>query len=138
MIRSIGIVLVIWGLIVQPLMAAMPMTMTDHSTHSTMVSDSSVMDHASGHHGTAQNVGEPSKAPCHEKTTDDTSSGSHNNCVFDCGTGFCASSCVSGGVATFQNPVINLCLQGSTLASSIRGACTRGLPSRIFHPPKYA
>ena len=57
MFRSIDIVLVIWGLIAQPLMAAMPAPMTDDSSHSLIMADSSIAASAMAHHG---NQEEPS------------------------------------------------------------------------------
>lgn len=137
MVRSIGIVLVIWGLIVQPLMAAVPVTVTDDATRSTMPSDSGAMGHARGHHAT-QDAGRPSEAPCHEKVTDDAASESCDSCGIDCMNGICASSCVIGGAAVFHRSAVNLDLPGSSSVAAISRARTYGLPSRIFHPPKHA
>jgi hypothetical protein len=134
MFRSIGIVLVIWGLIAQPLMAAMPAPMTDDSSHSLIMADSSIEASAMAHHG---NQEEPSKAPCHENTTDTASSESCDNCDIDCMNGICASSCVISGAAAFQKSSINLDLFSSTLGAASSGARAYGLPSRIFHPPKH-
>jgi hypothetical protein len=137
MIRSIGIVLVVWGLIVQPLMAAMPVLMADDSPHFSITSDSGVVAHAMGHHGD-QDVEEPSKASCHKNATDDASSESCDNCNNDCMNGICAPSCVISGAATFQQSSVNLDLLSSTSVAVSSGARAYGLPSRIFHPPKHA
>jgi hypothetical protein len=133
MIRLIGIALVIWGLIVQPLMAAMPAPMTDDSSYSAEMVDSGVMAHSMSD----QDAEEPSKAPCHEKTIDSASSESCDNCDIDCMNGICASSCVISGAAAFQKSSINLDLFSSTLGAASSGARAYGLPSRIFHPPKH-
>ena len=137
MIRSISIVLVIWGLIVQPLMAAMPAPMADDSPHSYITSDSSAVAHAKGHHGD-ENVEEPSKAPCHENATDVASSEPCDNCEMDCTNGICASSCVVSGAAALPNSSVNLDFLSSSSVAAISRARTYRLPSRIFHPPKHA
>lgn len=137
MIRLIGIALVIWGLIAQPLMAAMPAPMTGDSSHSAEMVDSGVMAHPMGHYG-AQDAEEQSKAPCHEKTTDSASSESCDNCDMDCMNGICVSSCVMSGAAAFQKSSVNLDLFSSSLVAAFSGARAYGLPSRIFHPPKHA
>lgn len=137
MIRSIGIVLVIWGLIVQPLMAATPSPVAGGSPHFLVASDSGVEAHAMEHHGD-QDVEEPSKAPCHKNATDDASSESCDHCNNDCMNGICASSCVISGAAAFQQSSVNLDLLSSTSVAASSGARAYGLPSRIFHPPKHA
>ena len=135
MIRLIGIVLVVWGLIVQPLMAAMPAPMSDDSSRSLAMVNSGVMAHTMEHHGAQE---EPSKAPCHENTTDPASSEPCDNCDIDCMSGICASSCVISGASAVQKSSINLDLFSSTLVAAFSGARPYGLPSRIFHPPKHA
>jgi len=137
MIRSIGIVLVIWGLIAQPLLAAMPAPMTDNSPRSLITTDSSAAVHSIGHHGN-QNVAKSSKAPCHENTTDDSSSEACDNCGMDCMNGSCVSSCVISGAAALQKSTLNFDLLSSSLVAASSGARAYGLPSRIFHPPKHA
>ncbi len=135
MFRSIGMVLVIWGLIAQPLMAAMPAPMTDDSSHSLIMVDPSIAASAMVHHG---NQEEPLKAPCHENTTETASSESCDNCDIDCMDGICASSCVISGAAAFQEFLVNIDLLNSSLTGTSFGARAYGLPSRIFHPPKHA
>jgi len=137
MIRSIGIVLVIWGLIVQPLMAAMPETLTDDTAPYSMAVDADGMANANGHHA-AQDTGQSSKAPCHEKETDNASSESCDNCDSDCMGGICGTACVISGAAAIQKSVNNFNLDSSITISSFSGARAYGLPSRIFHPPKHA
>ena len=140
MIRSIGIVLVLWGLIAQPLMAAMPASMADNSPrpHSSMASGFNAVARVMGHHDD-QNIEEPSKAPCHENAIDDASSEPCNNCDMDCMNGICASSCVGSGAVAFQKSSVNLDLLGSTLVAAFSGVRAHNeFPSRIFHPPKHA
>lgn len=135
MSRSMGIVLIIWGLIAQPLMAAMPAPMADDSPHSTIMLNPSVAAPAIEHHGAQEEL---SKAPCHENTTDASSSESCDNCDIDCMNGICASSCVISGAAAFQKSLVNFDLLSSSLTAASSGARAYGLPSRIFHPPKHA
>jgi hypothetical protein len=131
MIRSVGIVLIILGLIAQPLVTAMPMSMADDSSHSPVVVDSGAM----GHHSD-QGAEELAKAPCHESATDSASSESCDNCDMDCMNGICASSCLIGGAVAFQKQLVNIDLLSSTTVAASSGARAYGLPSRIFHPPK--
>ncbi len=133
MIRSIGTVLVIWGLIFQPLLAAMPAPMAGNSLHSLMALDFNVVPHAMENHGD-QSVEKLSKVPCHESGNGDGLSESCDNCDMDCVTGICASSCMICGAAAFQKSLDN----SSSFAAAFSGARAYGLPSRIFHPPKHA
>ncbi len=137
MIRLIGIGLVIWGLIVQPLMAAMPAPMMDDSSRSAGMVDSGVMAHSIGHHDD-KDTKEQSKAPCHEKTTNSASSESCENCDMDCMNAICASSCVMSGATAFQKSSVTIHLFNSSLVAESSGARAYALPSRIFHPPKHA
>ena len=142
MIRFVSIVIVMWGLIIQPLVAAaMPAKMmTDaDSTHSSMVADIDMSAHANGHHdNSSPTVEDSSKAPCHEKSSDGDSSEHCDNCDDSCAGGPCASSCSVGSSAAFQKISANLALNGNTLVTTATGAHSFGLPSRIFHPPKHA
>lgn len=137
MIRLIGIALIIWGLIAQPLMAAVPAPVTDESSHSIAMADSGVMAHAMGHHGD-QDVEGSSEASCHDNATDSAASESCDNCDMDCMNGICASSCVISGAAAFQKSSVNFDLFSSSLVAAFSEARAYGLPSRIFHPPKHA
>lgn len=101
MIRFVSIVIVIWGLIVQPLLAAaMPAKLIIDSTHSSMAVDlvagleTSV--HAGHHDDTAKSLGVSQKAPCHKKSADDSSSEHCDKCDDDFVCGSCAASCVVG------------------------------------------
>ncbi|WP_019531452.1 hypothetical protein [Dasania marina] len=145
MIRFVSIVIVIWGLIVQPLMAAaMPAKMMMDSSHSSvpvdrlmdMVADADVSAHARHHDGTAQLPGASPQVPCHEKSADDSSSEHCDMCSDNC---ICATSCVVGsGVAAFQTLPVNLLLNSHAQIISAIEPRSYALPSRIFHPPKHA
>ena len=144
MIRFVSIVIVIWGLVIQPLMAAaMPTKMMTDSTHSSMVvdrvADVDISVYAGNHDGSAQSLGDSPKASCHEKSADESSSEHCDKCGDNCANGPCATSCVVGsGVAAFQKISINLDLNSNTLVITTIEARIYGLPSRIFHPPKHA
>lgn len=137
MIHYISMVLVIWGLIVQPLSAAIPVQM-DHSTHYTKSSDTGRMAYPDGYHNSALNAGESSRFPCHENAVDEPSSEICDNCDINCANGLCASSCVVSGAVAVQNSGIKLDLKGRPPVTTSPGARTFGLPSPIFHPPKHS
>ena len=145
MIRFVSLVIVIGGLIVQPLVAAaMPAKMMMDSTHSSMVvdivagADTSV--HADAHHDNhSESPGSTSKAPCHEKSADASSSEHCDKCDDNCANGSCATSCVVGsGTAAFQKMSVNLGLSSNKLVITTTETRSYGLPSRIFHPPKHS
>ncbi len=132
MIRLIGIALVIWGLITQPLMADVPVSSTDNNPRTAISSDADAMFNNMEHHSD-QSSGEMSKTPCHENVADETC----DNCETECMDGMCGSSCISTGAAASQKLSVNLDLFSSSLVASSPGARAYGLPSRIFHPPKH-
>ncbi len=131
MLRLIGIALVIWGLITQPLMAAVPILSTDAKPRTAMSADADAMSHNMEHHSN-QSSGKMSKTPCHENVADKTC----DHCEAECMDGMCSSSCVSSGAAAFQKLSVNLDLFSSSLVAASPGARAYGLPFRIFHPPK--
>ena len=142
MIRFVSIVIVIWGLIFQPLMAAVipAKMMTDNTPHSSMVADRvagvDTSIHAEHHDDIVQSLGDSPKASCHEKSADESSS---KLCDNNCANGFCATSCVAGSsAAAVHNLLLNLSLNDRTFAMTTNGARIYGLSSRIFHPPKHA
>ncbi len=145
MIRFVSIVIVIWGLIFQPLMAAVipAKMMTDNTPHSSMVADRvagvDTSIHAEHHDDIVQSLGDSPKASCHEKSADEPSSKHCDNCDNNCANGSCATSCVAGSsVAAVHNLLLNISLNGRTFAMTTNGACIYRLSSRIFHPPKHA
>ena len=129
---SIVIVIVIWGLIVQPLMAAvMPVKMMTDNTHSSMVVAMAA--------DAAKSPEIFQKASCHEIRADESSPKHCDQCDNNCVNASCASSCVAGSsVAAIQKLPVNFGLKGTTVVTIINGARIFGLPSRIFHPPKHA
>ncbi len=139
MIRSIGIVLIIWGLIAQPLMAVVPASMVDDNSQSSTAPDANAVantvPNVIGHHD-GHDVEERSKAPCHGNDTDDASTETCDNCDKDCMNGACVSSCVINGAPAFHHSSIDLDLLSSPPITAPFGARAYGLPSRIFHPPK--
>lgn len=132
MIRPIGIALVIWGLIAQPLVAAVPVSMADGNSPAAMSSDADAMSH-NMEHPSSQGSGEMTKTPCHESVADETC----DDCEAECLDGMCGSPCVSSGAAVLQKSSVNLDLFSSSLVAVSSGAPAYGLPSRIFHPPKH-
>jgi len=141
MFRFVAIVIVSWGLIVQPLMAAaMPAKMMTDSTHSSMGVDPDASIDTQGHHdGLSQSAADPSKAPCHEKSADEPSQEHCSKCDKNCANGTCAASCgVVSNAAALQELFLSLRLNDSTQVISRTGTRTDGPPSRIFHPPKHA
>lgn len=138
MTRLICIVVVLWGLIVQPLMAAMPVSMLDNDgLASHPVLDIDVERGATKHQGD-MDIGDGSNAPCHGDTSTETPPRHCENCDVDCLNGVCASSCVTGSVAVLQLLTIKFDLFSCSFESAGAGARTHGLPSRIFHPPKHS
>lgn len=132
MIRFVGLVLIAWGLIVQPLMASMPAPINGSNSHASMTLDSNSTSHLMGPHSD-QHSGDTSQAPCHESSPDPC-----DNCNTDCMEGVCTSPCGGSGMAAFHKSIITpfLLVNASLLQSS--RAPTYALPSRIFHPPKHS
>lgn len=140
MIRLVGIALVIWGLIVQPLMAAMPMKMADSRMDAMGALDveKTVNVEVHGSHHT-QAVDKADKAPCDEGTVQDgvadngSAADACNNSVTDCVAGgaccgFCGAS-VSNTVFMGLEPQIN------APSDKISEYLVFGLISRIYRPP---
>lgn len=155
MIHYIGIVLVVWGLVTQPLMAnTMPMTMDDKESNTVMMSGLARSDrvvtavtvlsqnnlHEYGENGVGR-IEKKLKMPCHQTTANHSSA---HCCASDCVSGcsnsqLCSSSCINASASAVVlqthstqiagfNPVIFFSTNFQTLIS--------GLPSRIFHPPR--
>lgn len=139
MIRLVGIVLVIWGLIVQPLMAGMPTKMAKNSTHIGVALDVGMSVHAEGHVSHhVQKVSEATKAACHEGAIDGgSSSGTCDNCEFSCVSGVaCVSLCVLSGAAVNRELMV---VPESQITIVISAKTTRfgfDFFSRIYHPPR--
>ena len=152
MLRMIGIVLVIWGLIAQPLMAAMPDSMHLGESSSSMSMDDGDLDIVMSHPGTmgADQPSQPSQPPCHETAAEDaatqssTKSGTNSttmpctNCDSDCANGACASVCSPSTLAVLNQSLPKLERLSAVRVVGTSVALVQGLPVRIFHPPKHA
>lgn len=143
MIRFVSIVIVIWGLVVQPLMAAaMPIKMMEGTTYLPMTADTGMLVDTGGHDGDdfSLAVADSSKVSCHGNVPEEGSLARCDNCSEGCASGACASSCPVGSTpGAFQKMSTSLDLNNSALVITTTGARSYyGFPSRIFHPPKHA
>lgn len=143
MIRLVSIVIVIWGLVIQPLVAtAIPTNMArdNGSAHLPIIADVTISVHADGQNDDSSLAMEnSSKAPCHEKSPEEASPEHCDNCDDNCANGSCSSSCTMGSSPTaFQKISADLGLNSSSLIITTNGAISHRLPSRIFHPPKHS
>jgi hypothetical protein len=135
-IRFVGIVLVIWGLIFQPLMAALPAQIANNNTHVVMVSDTGMSSYGDVlSQDIAKDTSELSTPPCHEESVDKSSSSNCDNC--DCKTGSCTSHCAAL-VAAIQKSTVTPELKSTTQKLALFEAPTLGLPYLLFHPPKHS
>ncbi|MCB1688587.1 MAG: hypothetical protein KDI33_08880 [Halioglobus sp.] len=127
MVRFIGIAVLILGLIVQPLRAAVPDSMPVSDASSSMSMDHSRPD---GAHGTM--------SPCHEMAAEQAAPMSCPDCDDDCAGGSCASACSPGTLALLPPTLFNVDSFTAVQVAVAGDAPVQGLPSRIFHPPKHA
>jgi hypothetical protein len=127
MVRLIGIGLLILGLIVQPLMAAVPDAKPVSDASSSMSMDHSRPD---GAHETV--------APCHEMAAEQAAPMPCAACDDDCAGGACASVCSPGTLALLPPTLFNVDSFTAVQVAVAGEAPLQGLPSRIFHPPKHA
>lgn len=132
--RKIVIVLMIWGLIAQPLAAAvldfMPAT---NSTLSVMADGDSTL---TGHH--AMSDVETTNSPCHETADQAQASMDCADCDDGCANGACASSCLFSSPAVMSQVVSMHGCNSHARVIGINDALVQGIPPRIFHPPKRA
>jgi hypothetical protein len=140
MIRLVGIALVIWGLIVQPLMAGMPTKMANGSTSVEVVLDFGVVEHADknqSHHD--HNTHATTEPPCHDETAGSESpSGNCNSGTIDClNSGICASFCALSGVVLNLKSTFPLERHSTTPFFEIAEHPESGFPSYIYYPPKF-
>lgn len=135
MVRLVGIVLVILGLIFQPLMAAMPIELANQGTDTVATSNIDASAHVDGHenHHDQKVAGKLAEEPCHGGATEDGSaSDAHDGCVTVGGCcGICVAS-ISYNLIISSNPQINVPVIGK--AENL----VLGILSSIFHPPKHA
>jgi len=105
-----------------------------------MVADADTPVSVDAHHDNhSESPGSISKASCHEKSPDASSSEHCDKCDNNCANGPCVTSCVMGsGTAVSQATSVNLDLNSSALVISTTETRSYGLSSRIFHPPKHS
>ena len=136
MLHKIVTALMIWGLILQPLMAAVPGPMLADSSSTAVVVDRD--NNMAAHHAMSDDSASP--PPCHEMVDEVPDSMECANCDDGCASGACASSC------SFSAPTIlgqtlaltRLAGQSPVRAVATSDALVQGLLTRIFHPPKHA
>ena len=139
MIRLVGIVLVIWGLIFQPLVMSMPVNMNHHGSDAAAtfdVDENSHVDEHSNHH--AKEVGDKTgEAQSYGRVSDDrTTSEKHDDCASDCAN---AGNCCGVCTASLNHEVIVPSEQ--QISTPIFGNAEHlvlGILSSIYHPPKQA
>ncbi len=135
MVRLVGTVLVILGLIFQPLMAAMPIEMADHGTDTMAtinVDETALVDGHTYIHD--QKVGnKAAEEPCHGGAAEDGStSETHDGCIT---VGNCCGVCVasiSHNLIISSNPQINMHIVERAEHLVL------GILSSIYHPPKHS
>lgn len=132
--HKIVTVLMMWGLIIQPLAAAVPgPILADSSSAAVVVDTDNTMV---AHH--AMSDDNASTPPCHEMVDEVTESMDCANCDDGCASGACASSCSPSAPAILGQPLTRLAGQSPVRAVATSDALVQGLLTRIFHPPKHA
>jgi hypothetical protein len=126
MARIIGIAFVILGLVVQPLMAAIPDFIPVSDAPSSMSMDHSTADGA-----------QAAMAPCHEMAVEQTVPKSCMDCDDDCANGSCASACSLIMLALLAPSFFDVDSFTAVRVAVAGDALVQGLPARIFHPPKH-
>lgn len=133
MIRFISIFFIIWGLVAQPLVTAMPVDIESDKTQSSDIFTAPFTANDSQHNAN-QNAAE--QPPCHEKKVSESSKEPCEHCNSDCIAGLCGGSCLISGVAAIQFSTSNIVLAGNTVVSTTTDECISKFPPCIFHPPK--
>jgi hypothetical protein len=150
MIRYIGMILVVWGLITQPLMAAMPMAIDKHSDTEVLlgiatISDALMLNQRNLPEDGAGRAEDLLTTPCLQTTANDSSANcdhcDSSHCESDClSSRLCSSSsCISAGISAAAIQQYSTHFAGrnhSIFLSADFQALTFESPSRIFHPPK--
>tara|TARA_R110002049_G_scaffold308839_2_gene514416 strand:- start:4854 stop:5258 length:405 start_codon:yes stop_codon:yes gene_type:complete len=134
MLHKIVTALMIWGLILQPLVAAVPGPMLADSSSTVVVVDSD--NTMAAHH--AMSDDNASTPPCHEMVDEVPESMDCANCDDGCASGACASSCSLSAPAILGQTLTRLAGQSPVRAIATSDALVQGLLTRIFHPPKHA
>ena len=134
MLHRIVIALMIWGLILQPLTAAMPDLMPVDSSSTAVVVDSD--NTMAAHH--AMSDGSGSAPPCHDMVDEVPDSMDCANCDDGCASGACASSCSISSPAIIGQALIRVAGHAPARVAATSDVLVQGLLTRIFHPPKHA
>lgn len=139
MSRWVGIVLIIVGLIFQPVVAAVPNILADYQTGPVVSLNTSTPAHADTHdHHAQEAIHKNTQASCHKNAANgEPSSSAHDSEHIDClNSGTCASLCVlsAGAVSSVGLPKSNR--QATSAFLSISTHPGFNLLSRIYHPPK--
>ncbi len=137
MVRFFSLLLVISGLFMQSLMAAMPMKTTNANIM--LTASSPMVAQVNAHHNMASN-NSYELSPCHESTTtDELSAQACDHCSPSCvSSSLCVSACSISGMASISGFTFNLERTGSNIINAIFTEHIYIIPSPIFHPPKPA
>jgi len=134
MLHKIVMALMIWGLILQPLSAAVPDLMPADSSSTAVVVDSA--NSMAAHHSMSDN--NASAPPCHDMVDEVPDSMDCADCDDGCASGACASSCSVSSPTIVGQALTKLAGQSPVRAIVASDALVPGLLTRIFHPPKHA
>jgi len=136
-IRLVGIVLVIWGLIFQPLVMSMPVKMANHGSDTIVtfnVDPAAHVDEHTSHHG--KKAGNETDGAHHQEngSIGDLTSHANDDCENDC---LSAGNCCGVCAASLNHQAIKFAeLQISTPIVGNAEHLVLGVLSSIFHPPK--
>ena len=136
MAHKIVAALMIWGLILQPLSAAMPGQMSADTAESAVAVMVESEDTMAAHHAMSDS-GAP-MPPCHEMVEDVPDSMDCSNCNDECASGACLSSCSMSSPAITAQSLIRLAGHVPVRVVVANDALVPGPLTRIFHPPKHA
>lgn len=136
MIRLLGTLSLVLGLVFQSLAFAMPdfAAEIDAPVMFTEAADAA----ASSTHHAATAADQDSTMPCHEPVAELEEPGHCADCDGDCANGACAAACSLGAAAILGQPAL---VPYRTAAVPQVGATEGSLhtiAARIFHPPKHA
>lgn len=134
MLRKIVLVLMMWGLIAQPLMASVLDFMPADSSSSVVV-DSDIT--TTTHH--AVSTEETSASPCHEIADKAKAPATMDcaDCDGGCASQVCTSSCsLSSPAVINQSLPMHACHTLDRVVAA-NDALVQGIRPRIYHPPKH-
>ena len=133
MLNKIVMALMIWGLVLQPLTAAVPDLMpADSSSTAVVVIDS--VDAMASHHA----INDDDAPPCHDMVDEVQNSMDCADCEDGCASSVCASSCSFSSPAVVNQLMPKLAQHTPVRAVGSNDALIQGRLTRIFHPPKHA